>query len=103
MNVIDKIVGVFNPEAGLRRKRARALLERAYEGAVLHDWVAIDPREAATVAPSLALQGLARGQFACALVQRVSDLADGMPAERLHRSALPAQATMAAPQARAHR
>lgn len=38
MNVIDKIVGVFSPEAGLRRKRARALLERAYEGAVLHDW-----------------------------------------------------------------
>lgn len=38
MNLIDKIVGVFNPEAGLRRKRARLMLERAYEGAVLHDW-----------------------------------------------------------------
>lgn len=38
MNLVDKIVGLFDPEAGLRRKRARALLERAYEGAVLHDW-----------------------------------------------------------------
>lgn len=38
MNLIDKIVGLVDPEAGLRRKRARALLERAYEGAVLHDW-----------------------------------------------------------------
>lgn len=95
--------------AAANSPRAKVVAERLarcadnFLGAVLHDWVAIDPREAATVAPSLALQGLARGQFACALVQRVSDLADGMPAERLHRSALPAQATMAAPQARAHR
>lgn len=33
MNPIDRIVGYFNPDAGLRRKRARALLARAYEGA----------------------------------------------------------------------
>jgi lambda family phage portal protein len=35
--VIDRLVGWAFPEAGLRRRRARALLERAYEGAALTD------------------------------------------------------------------
>lgn len=92
--------------AAANSPRAAVVAERlarcadSFIGAVLHDWVAIDPREAATVAPSLALQRLARGQFACALVQRVSDLADGLPVDR---SALPARATMTAPPARVHR
>ena len=37
MNFVDRMVGVFFPEAGLRRRRARALLERAYEGAARTD------------------------------------------------------------------
>jgi len=49
MNPIDRLVGFFNPDAGLRRKRARALLERAYEGAVLTDW---KPRRAGASANS---------------------------------------------------
>lgn len=49
MNLIDRLVAVFDPDAGLRRKRARALLERAYEGAVLHDW---KPRRAGASANS---------------------------------------------------
>ncbi|MFM2254136.1 MAG: Stenotrophomonas phage [Pseudomonadota bacterium] len=36
-NVIDRIVGYFNPRAGLRRTIARELLGRAYEGASKKD------------------------------------------------------------------
>jgi len=36
-NLIDRLVGVFSPDAGLRRMRARTLLERAYEGASQRD------------------------------------------------------------------
>lgn len=62
-------------------------------GAVQHDWVAVDPAEAATDAPSLRLKRLAREQLACALPQPLSDSAfaalttesDGL------RSVLPAQ------------
>lgn len=49
MNVVDRLVGFFNPDAGLRRKRARVLLERAYEGAVIADW---KPRRAGASANS---------------------------------------------------
>lgn len=49
MNPIDRLVGFFNPDAGLRRKRARAMLDRAYEGAVLTDW---KPRRAGASANS---------------------------------------------------
>lgn len=49
MNPIDRFVGFFDPDAGLRRKRARALLERAYEGAALTDW---KPRRAGASANS---------------------------------------------------
>lgn len=37
MNPIDRIVGFFNPVAGLRRTAARKLLARAYEGANTND------------------------------------------------------------------
>lgn len=36
-NLIDRLVGILNPDAGLRRFRSRALLERAYEGASQRD------------------------------------------------------------------
>lgn len=36
-NALDKLIGVFNPEAGLRRSRARTLLTRAYEAASPRD------------------------------------------------------------------
>lgn len=36
-NLFDKLVGIFNPDAGLRRHRARELLHRAYEGASQRD------------------------------------------------------------------
>ena len=84
-------------------ERASVVTERlarcadSFLGAVLHDCVCIDPDEPATESPSLALQRLARGQLACALTQRVSELAAGPAGDPAHRSALPAQAPVEAP------
>lgn len=36
-NIIDRLIGVFNPDAGLRRYHSRKLLTRAYEGASQKD------------------------------------------------------------------
>ena len=36
-NLFDRLIGAINPDAGLRRYRARQLLERAYEGASPRD------------------------------------------------------------------
>lgn len=36
-NAIDRLVGYFSPDAGLRRHRSRQLLQRAYEGASRKD------------------------------------------------------------------
>lgn len=36
-NILDRLVGIFNPDAGLRRLRSRTLLQRAYEGASQRD------------------------------------------------------------------
>ncbi len=83
-------------------KRAALVAERVarcadgFLGAVLHDWVAVDPAEPATDTPSLALQRLAREQLACALPQRVSDSAFAALATDARRSALPADAPRAA-------
>lgn len=82
-------------------RRAALVAERVarcadeFLGAVLHDWVAVDPREAATDVPTLALQRLAREQLACALPQRVSESSFGALGEIAPRSALPAQAAPA--------
>lgn len=76
MNLIDKIVGIIDPEAGLRRKRARALLERAYEGAVLHDW---KPRRAGASANTDHRADARMLRFrARALVQNVPYVARGL-------------------------
>lgn len=62
-------------------------------GAVLHDWVAVDPGEAATDGPSLRLKRLAREQLACALPHTVSDSAFGaLAGEPGARAALPSLA-----------
>lgn len=37
MNLFDRLVGYFAPEQGLRRRRARTMLQRAYEGAARTD------------------------------------------------------------------
>lgn len=36
-NIVDRLIGIFNPVAGLRRHTARELLVRAYEGASRRD------------------------------------------------------------------
>src|SRR5450830_755619 len=36
-NILDRLIGAFNPQAGLRRHHARELLQRAYEGASTQD------------------------------------------------------------------
>lgn len=71
--------------------RAALLAERVgrcaddFLGAALHDWVAVDPAEAATDAPSVALQRLAREQLACALPRRSGESAfGGLGAAPLH-------------------
>lgn len=37
MNMLDRLIGVISPDAGLRRHRSRQLLQRAYEGASMAD------------------------------------------------------------------
>lgn len=78
-------------------RRAALVAERVarcadgFLGAVLHDWVAVDPAEAPTDRPSAALQRLAREQLAVALPQRVGDSSFAALAAESLRSALPAQ------------
>lgn len=36
-NLLDRLIGVFDPDAGLRRLRSRSMLVRAYEGAITKD------------------------------------------------------------------
>lgn len=37
MNLLDRAIAFFAPDVGLRRQRARQMLQRAYEGASLRD------------------------------------------------------------------
>lgn len=77
-------------------RRAALVAERVarcadeFLGAVLHDWVAVDPHEAATERPSAALQRLARELAADALPWRVDDSAFGALVDAAARSTLPA-------------
>lgn len=79
--------------------RAPLLAERVarcaddFLGAVLHDWVVVDPAETSADAPSLRLRRLARELLGCALSQPLSDsafaaLTADLPSGR--RAALPA-------------
>jgi flagellar biosynthesis protein FlhG len=79
--------------------RAVLLAERVarcaddFLGAVLHDWVIVDPAETSDDPPSLRLRRLAREQLGCALPQPLSDsafaaLSADLPSGR--RAALPA-------------
>lgn len=79
MNVVDRIVGWIFPERGLRRRRARALLARAYEGAVKTDgW---RPRRAgASANTDHAADARELRMRARALVQNVPYVARGVGA-----------------------
>ena len=75
--LIDRFVGALNPDAGMRRLRARELLTRAYEGASQKDgW---RPRRAGASANTdhLADGGILRTR-ARALVQNVPYIARGL-------------------------
>ena len=75
--LIDRFVGAINPDAGMRRLRARELLTRAYEGASQKDgW---RPRRAGASANTdhLADGGILRTR-ARALVQNVPYIARGL-------------------------
>lgn len=61
-----------SPRAALVAERVARCADD-FLGAALHDWVAIDPAESATDAPSAGLQRLVREQLACALPQRAGD------------------------------
>lgn len=76
-NLLDRLIGLVNPDAGLRRLRARELLSRAYEGADARDgW---RPRRAGAsantdhVADAAALRARARS-----LVQNTPYIARGL-------------------------
>lgn len=76
-NVIDRMVGYFNPRAGLRRSVARDLLTRAYEGASKRDgW---NPKRAGASANADHLADAATLRVrARALVQNVPYIAQGI-------------------------
>ena len=78
-SLIDRVVGWAFPEAGLRRRRARALLERAYEGAALTDgW---KPRRAGASANTDHMADARQLRIrARSLVQNVPYLARGLQA-----------------------
>ncbi len=76
-NLIDRFIGAINPDAGLRRVRARQLLTRAYEGASPRDgW---RPRRAGASANTDHLaDGAALRTRARALVQNVPYISRGL-------------------------
>lgn len=76
-NVIDKVVGFFNPGAGLRRHHLRDLLGRAYEGASKRDgW---NPRRpGASANTDHAMDGRELRIRSRALVQNVPYIAQGL-------------------------
>jgi hypothetical protein len=81
-----------SPRAALLAERVARCADD-FLGAVLHDWVVVDPAETADDPPSLRLRRLAREQLACALPQPLTDsafaaLTADVPSGR--RAALPA-------------
>lgn len=76
-NIIDRIIGLIAPDAGLRRVRARELLQRAYEGASPKDgW---RPRRAGASANADHMaDGTALRTRARALVQNSPYIARGL-------------------------
>ncbi|HEU4458214.1 MAG TPA: flagellar biosynthesis protein [Methylibium sp.] len=63
-----------SPRAGAVAQRLARCADD-FLGAVVHDWVAVDPAETADHEPSSRLARLAREQLACALAQPLSDSA----------------------------
>lgn len=77
ITVLDRVIGWWNPDAGLRRRRSRAMLARAYEGAARTDgW---RPRRAgASANADHAADGRELRIRARALVQNVPYIARGL-------------------------
>ncbi|MDM0003898.1 phage portal protein [Variovorax sp. J22G73] len=76
-NLIDRIVGYFNPGSGLRRQAARQMLHRAYEGASRADgWV--PQRAGASANADHARDGRELRVRSRALVQNVPYVAQGL-------------------------
>lgn len=78
-NLLDRVIGWWSPDAGLRRRRARAMLARAYEGAARTDgW---RPRRAgASANADHAADAPELRSRARALVQNVPYIARGVQA-----------------------
>lgn len=76
-NILDRLIGVINPDAGLRRHRSRTLLARAYEGASQKDgW---RPRRAgASANTDHAADASTLRNRARALVQNSAYIANGL-------------------------
>lgn len=78
-NVVDKVVGFFNPGAGLRRHHLRQLLGRAYEGASkLDGWKVRRPGASANTDHAMDASELRSRSRA--LVQNVPYIAQGLRA-----------------------
>ena len=76
-NLFDRLIGVFNPVAGLRRHTARELLQRAYEGASQRDgWR--PKRPGASANTDHAMDAAQLRVRARALVQNVPYIARGL-------------------------
>ena len=76
-NLFDRLIGVFNPVAGLRRHTARELLQRAYEGASRRDgWK--PKRAGASANTDHAMDANELRVRARALVQNVPYIARGL-------------------------
>jgi hypothetical protein len=77
MNLLERLIGVVNPDAALRRHRSRELLKRAYEGASQRDgW---RPRRAGASANTDHMADAATLRVrARALVQSVPYIARGL-------------------------
>lgn len=76
-NILDRLVGVFNPDKALRMMRSRELLKRAYEGASLRDgWR--PKRSGASANTDHAADATTLRVRARSLVQNVPYIAQGM-------------------------
>lgn len=79
MNILDRLIGAINPDAGLRRHRSRAMLQRAYEGASTADgWR--PRRSGASANTDHAADARALRARSRALEQNVPYIAQGMRA-----------------------
>lgn len=79
-SVLDRVIGWFSPEAGLRRRRSRQMLARAYEGAMRTDGWNVR-RSGASANADHAADARELRVRARALVQNVPYIARGLQAK----------------------